>query len=217
MNGLEDIFERIKILNDMSISNEQFLLCKYIEYAKSDTLKKKFTNEFELYVKNNEKCINFGALLQDLERRGFIINTGSDSKKFNFQDIVLTDKLDNSMFIDEDTCWEEVRAIYPLQMYLHGKDKWIPAQTSSNRELKTDYFKLVTGGGDKSKHLEFIELTAYYYQESIKNNTRKTDRDGSMGLSKWIYSWDSLKEVILLEATDKDNTSAAKVKRKIET
>jgi hypothetical protein len=193
----EDFYKKITFLNNARLTNEEFAFAQYINISKEhgDKTNERFNIEFKKYHELNKDEVNYDKILQSLKQKGYITYIVKDGI-LKFADVVITEKFTGMFHIDMDSCWNEVKQIFPLQIYI--QDKWIPAQTTKSRTLKEDYYELVTHGGDKFLHQEFIALTElfFYGTQTPKECNRKSSVDGVMGLERWIFSWDGIKEAI---------------------
>lgn len=198
-----NVKEIIVLLNELNLSNEEFyflyLIHKYnVDKKLHDT---KFTKEFELYYEKNKNKYNYYKFLQKYEEAGYIINVNKGEEVF-FNKISVTDRFKSIFIIDIDECWEEVKRLYPKKILVGNN--YIFAQSSSHKDLKKDYYNLITKGGDKQLHYKFLAAIDLFYN----GDTNSSDKAGAMKLEKFIYSFDELAPVIFDEL---DNPNQIKI------
>lgn len=192
--------QKIKLLNELKLSNEEFDFLYMIQMYHNDRTigDTEFIKEFELYYEINKSKFKYDVLLKIAEEKGYILNLnqGEDLKL----ELIKIDKRFKDVFImDIDLMWKQVIEMYPKQMIISDRPATLIA--ISNPDIKQFYFRNVTGGGDKRLHEQFISLVEYYYGGS---NLLVTHKSTAMKLEKFIYSWEGLKASILAEMSTKD-------------
>lgn len=156
-----DAKELITFCGRNKITVEQFVLC-YLTHKKKFDLIYKYSNEVRPFPK---------SLVENLEKRGFIINLNKDGEGFPdnlvIQDVFLDDmRLTMGEFADE--IWE----MFPSEVSVGGKA--FNGKTISREDFNRSYTRLILKV--KATHNEIIEAL----EEQIHNHTV------GMGLKKWF-------------------------------
>lgn len=192
----ENHYKKITFLNELGISNEEFALLNYISLSKEHGKERDvtFNLAFEQYYNNNKHKHNYIKILSELKEKGLVSYPESPNGGVQFVNIVISPKFFQSFYVDMDKCWEEVRQMFPLRILVN--DNYIPAQTTKNLTLKEDYYRIVTNGGDRHKHEEFISLVELYYYNNSTTARKERKSTRSLGLQAFIASWDAMRDTI---------------------
>jgi hypothetical protein len=199
---LGDTKKKIKVLNKLELSVEEFEFLYMIQLYKNDRnlVQTEFTVQFELYYEINKTKYNYKKFLDKYEKLGYIINTNNEKDEvIQFNKIQIQPKFAELFIIDVDECWKQVCEVYPAYIIINGNR--IMAQTAKSN-IKKVYFELVIKGGNKFLHEEFISLTEWFYE-----GQRVSSKEGLMGLEKWIMSWEQLKPILTESLLGKDVSS----------
>jgi hypothetical protein len=192
-----DPYKLIEKLNELELSAEQFCFAYFIYLTKEKQVK--FNSAFGLYYENNKDKYDYIKIINELEELNYIENGNRSNSKYDFDKIVFTDKFKNLLFVSVDEAWNQVLSEYPLKLNL-GQGKIAMLQGTKNPQLKQYYYEQVIKGGDRHLHLEFLALTNQYYKGE------KTVSQGC-GLEKYLYSWQSMRLLILDEVNGKSNNT----------
>lgn len=201
---LGDIKKLVNLLNDLDMSYEELYFIYMIQLYKNDKRLHDtvFTKSFELYYEKNKNNYDYAKVLEKAERLGYIINTNDvTSNIILFNKIAITGKFKSIFIIDIDVCWKEVIETYPSKIWV--KDGFFSSfgQSRPGGDLKKDYYNLVTKGGDRTLHLQFLHFVDVFYE----GERRETTKTGAMKLEKWIYSWEELKITLQEEIEGKSD------------
>jgi hypothetical protein len=193
----ENHYKKIAFLNELGISNEEFSLLHYINLSKEHGKGKdtKFNLMFQDYYNHNKSIHNYGKMLYSLKEKGYVTFLEQDGS-ISFGSVVILPKFIDSYHVDMDKCWEEVRQMFPLRILIN--DSYIPAQTTKSLTLKEDYYRVVTNGGDKHKHHEFLSLVELYYYGNSTTAKKERKSSRNIGLERFIASWDAMRDTIKL-------------------
>lgn len=190
---------KIKLLNDLNLSNEEFDFLYMVQLYQNDRMLKdsEFIQDFSLYVEINKSKFDYIKLVKLAEEKGYLINLNQkDDLKIEL--LKISDRFKSIFIMDIDVMWRKVIEMYPKFMIIN--DRPAPLHGITNPNIKQYYFTTITGGGDKAQHEEFISLLEYYYGGE-KHTTYKAS---AMKLEKFIYSWESIKLMVLDEMKNKD-------------
>ena len=189
--------ELLEIAIRNKISFEELFFCYLIAFNKENG-KSDLNSLFKEYYFNSRTVISYLRILDLLEEAEYIQNFNVSSKDPRLDKIIITEKGYELLFgkrITLDSVWQDVLKVYPAFLSINGKN--VPARTITSEKVKHYYFNTVIAGNNH-KHQEFLTLTLEHYGYDDKD-PHKVDRfaKADMGLEKYIYSWESMKEIIL--------------------
>lgn len=170
INSLKDYVE---FLCKHNMSGDQFLFCCLIYERKFDLL----------YKIHNERAAFDRDELNDLEDRGYIINSNKSDDTYCDMYIV-TDKFIDEIYKQEPLMWEEVINTYPHFMMIDGKRA--PLQGGDLDTLKVIYLLKIIKS--PSKHKKVMKCLHWAIEHDMI----------VMGLEKWVKGeqWRAIEQLM---------------------
>ena len=156
-----DAKELIVFCANKKITVEQFLLC-YLTHKEMFPLIYKYSREVRPFPK---------SLVQDLEKKKFLINLNKDGEGFPDNLIITEDFIDDLKFLlgdEADEFWEA----FPIEVAVGGKA--FNGKTMSREDLEAIYYRKLSKS--KTTHEDVMKAL----EEQVDNQTV------GMGLKKWF-------------------------------
>lgn len=162
-----------------NMTADQFLFCCLIHEGK-------FPLIYQLF---NERGGFDKKELQDLEERGYVINTNKENEVYADM-YEITDLFKSEIYGEKYSMWKEFTDTYPKYFYIESKR--LPAQSTDLDALQAVYLNKVKRS--VKQHTHVINLLKYAVENDLIN----------MGIDKWVRGeqWKAIES--LMEETGKE-------------